>query len=714
MPVGGAREVREAIVAWKEFLGRLVEEHPGNRVVFACRSLDYSAPLSTPNLRVPQIVIEPMSDEQVEQYLAKHVPGRAQELWANLRGTDQLEVMRSPYFLSLLVEQVETGQVPTGRAGLFTGFVRQALRRELERDNPLFSPNGLLDERDVRRVTQWRWKTPWELPERGLLVPKLTALAFSMQDRDAGGGASQVRIGFDDALRLLDDDRDEDIVRAGVALAVLDEDAANDEILFFHQLVQEYFAARQLGAAPDPARVAAPWKAVDVTPRLEEMIATLPAGEALPALPTTGWEETALLATAMTADPDMFLTGLQQTNLALAGRCASQSEVRERVSHRLRDEIRAGLVTRCRAPDADLRARIDAGLALGELGDPRFERGTGPYGEFLLPPLVEVPGGRYPIGEDAPLEYLGLTIRSHVPRHEVVVAPFRIGQFPVTNAEWACFEKGGGYDDERWWDTAESRRWRSGEGTADGARMVHRYWRERFRADPALLESAWRGGQLSAEGYEQWRGRMEMGEEQFAEHLRETFPGGRLREPKCWRDARFNNPAQPVVGVCWFEARAYCSWLAAQSGIAFRLPTEVEWEAAARGREGRDFASGDDFDALRGNTAQTLLKRTSPIGVFPSGDTPEGVSDLAGNVEEWTSSLFGPGVESERAPFRYPYAADDGREDPQAPADVRRVLRGGAWHVDRALARAAARLSSHPAVRENECGFRTVSSTGPV
>src|SRR5437867_10237209 len=129
----------------------------------------------------------------------------------------------------LLVEQVEAeGEIPKGRAGLFTGFVRQALRREVERDNPLFAPDGLLTERDVRRIAQWRWKSPWELPERGALIPKIADLAFGMQDRSATGGASQVRIGFDDALELLDHDRDEDIVRAGGALSVLDEDPAGD------------------------------------------------------------------------------------------------------------------------------------------------------------------------------------------------------------------------------------------------------------------------------------------------------------------------------------------------------------------------------------------------------------------------------------------------------------------------------------------------------
>ncbi len=64
-----------------------------------------------------------------------------------------------------------------------------------------------------------------------------------------------------------------------------------------------------------------------------------------------------------------------------------------------------------------------------------------------------------------------------------------------------------------------------------------------------------------------------------------------------WDDSRFNHPAQPVVGVSWFEARAYCAWLSAQTGQAYRLPSEVEWEAAARGFESRQYAYGPDFDA---------------------------------------------------------------------------------------------------------------------
>ena len=182
----GPGRAREAVARWKEFLDRLAAERPGNRVVFSCRTLDYSAPLSTASLRVPQVVIEPMTDAQVEQYLVKHDSERGSQIWSQLRGTPQLEVMRSPYFLSLLVEQVvAAGGIPQGRAGLFTGFVRRTLRREVERDNPLFAPDGLLTERDVRRIVQGKWSTAWELPERGALIPKLSELAFGMQARSA-------------------------------------------------------------------------------------------------------------------------------------------------------------------------------------------------------------------------------------------------------------------------------------------------------------------------------------------------------------------------------------------------------------------------------------------------------------------------------------------------------------------------------------------------
>ncbi|MCE7939895.1 MAG: hypothetical protein DYG90_15215, partial [Chloroflexi bacterium CFX6] len=317
MPAASDREFRERIGLWKDWLVRLAQSRPGNRVVFSCRTLDYSAPLSTPALRVPQVQIEPLSDAQAEAFLSAYSPVRGADIWAAIAGTPQLETLRSPYFLALLVEQVEAaGEVAGDRAGLFTGFVRHALRREVERDNPLFAgvgahdPSPLLATRDMRRIAQWQWRDAYELPERGALVPRLAALAYGMQASEADGEAGQVRVDYDTALALLDHPRDEDIVKAGASIAVLDEDPAADAVLYRHQLIQEYFAARLLAREPRPELVAAPWRAADIRPGVRELIDTLPPAETLPPLPATGWEETAVLAAAMVDDAEGFVRGL--------------------------------------------------------------------------------------------------------------------------------------------------------------------------------------------------------------------------------------------------------------------------------------------------------------------------------------------------------------------------------------------------------------------
>src|SRR5262249_25503159 len=140
-------------------------------------------------------------------------------------------------------------------------------------------------------------------------------------------------------------------------------------------------------------------------------------------------------------------------NLPLAARCATSPEVK--ISPELKREIQDELIKRTQDMKADLRARIAAGEALGLIGDPRFELRTGPHGAYLLPPLVDIPGGTYPIGED------GGDYDDEKPAHSVELAPFQIGQFPATNAEYKLFIDAGGYENEQWWDTPEALAWRS-------------------------------------------------------------------------------------------------------------------------------------------------------------------------------------------------------------------------------------------------------------
>lgn len=166
--------------------------------------------------------------------------------------------------------------------------------------------------------------------------------------------------------------------------------------------------------------------------------------------------------------------------------------------------------------------------------------------------------------------------------------------------------------------------------------------------------------------------------------------------PVRWRgsapQAELHN--HPVVDVTWSDATAFCVWLRRQTGRAYRLPSEAEWERAARGLDGRRFPWGDEFDAGRANTREAGRFATTAIRTYADGASADGVYDMAGNVWEWTSSLDAG----------YPYRADDGRE--AAEAAGRRILRGGCYANPQGYARCACRFRLLPGVRNEFTGFR--------
>lgn len=181
-------------------------------------------------------------------------------------------------------------------------------------------------------------------------------------------------------------------------------------------------------------------------------------------------------------------------------------------------------------------------------------------------------------------------------------------------------------------------------------------------------------------------------------------------EPSYWSDPSFNGKTQPVVGVTWYEAVAFCNWLndrSAQEGenSVFRLPTESEWEYAARGvQDPRNFPWGNRMERGRANTAEMGFARTSPVDYFPEGVSPFGVWDLSGNVFEWTLSKWGANWQEMQ--FGYPYRPGDGREAIEGSGA--RVMRGGSWFNPYQEALSAYRSRYLAGSRGSNIGFRVV------
>jgi formylglycine-generating enzyme required for sulfatase activity len=206
----------------------------------------------------------------------------------------------------------------------------------------------------------------------------------------------------------------------------------------------------------------------------------------------------------------------------------------------------------------------------------------------------------------------------------------------------------------------------------------------------------------------------------------------------------------PVVFVAWHDAQRFCAFLTREwrnqlpPGFVVQLPSEAEWEKAARGgqRIPRDFQCvslpqlvhnvtvgasvptiantfpdrsypwGNSFDSDQSN-AEVNVGETSALGCYPSGCSPYGCEEMSGNVWEWTRSLWGK--DSSKPDFAYPYEANDHRrEDLKAGDDVYRVVRGGSWLAPRGLARCAFRLWDLPGGRGDDFGFRVVVRFAPV
>jgi formylglycine-generating enzyme len=202
----------------------------------------------------------------------------------------------------------------------------------------------------------------------------------------------------------------------------------------------------------------------------------------------------------------------------------------------------------------------------------------------------------------------------------------------------------------------------------DNERPVHRVWVDTFQLAAHQVTNA-----------------------EYAKFLRATAS----LPPPFWDDAHFNHPQQPVVGVSWHEAQRYCDWLAATTEQPYRLPTEAEWERAARGgTEGALFPWGDAPPETLPNYAHRWQTGPEPVG--QSEVNPYGLFDICANVHEWCGDWYDPGYYGV-SPERNPRGPESGQ---------RRASRGGSWRHHIKVSRCSARSSIPPQFQYADYGFR--------
>jgi formylglycine-generating enzyme len=181
---------------------------------------------------------------------------------------------------------------------------------------------------------------------------------------------------------------------------------------------------------------------------------------------------------------------------------------------------------------------------------------------------------------------------------------------------------------------------------------------------------------------------------EYAQFLQDT----RHPPPPLWDDPSFANPAQPVVAVSWFDAVAYCDWLSRSFGEQYRLPTEAEWERAARGgAEGEDFPWGNCAPEELPDYANRWKSGPEPVGLY--APNAYGLFNLGDNVHEWCADWYDAAY----------YVVSPDR-NPRGPVtSSRRASRGGSWRHHIKVTRTAARSSIPPEFKYADYGFRVAA-----
>ena len=315
-----------------------------------------------------------------------------------------------------------------------------------------------------------------------------------------------------------------------------------------------------------------------------------------------------------------------------------------------------------------LKERAEIGMLLGKIGDPRV-------GVHVHNRWVRIPPGKFQMGSTKLDEKLEDFLKKAAqPIHEVhLTKEYWLGAFPVTNSEYQAFIENQGYETQEFWS-------KDGWAWLTMSEAEFQSWFEFNKKKYSLLE--------------EWK-------EFFQQE----------KEPHFWNNSKFNGKNNPVVGISWFEAAAYCRWLTMhlrkeenrpewwKERMQVSLPTEAQWEYAARSSKNNIYPWGNENPSEKHANFGEKLSATSAVGIFPEGRTETSLYDLAGNVWEWCFDVWDEEAYSQR---------ENGIEDPFGNSGDKniRLVRGGSWADPSSYLAAAIRNWFGAWGRNQRLGFR--------
>ena len=619
MPFESERQYAAKLRALKQFM----TNYPGNRFIWSCRRLDYSA-----NLPLQRVEVLPLSDENIRQFfhnLAEIGEKEACDSLLSRLEADQesggklWDLFRRPLMLQLLCAVYEHNRkigkavpLPENFGQLFNAFVEMLMTREERKDLPLpgvYDANVQKDTLGQLAFALMDTVRPTEgiNVRSGTTVPIKEARAY-LPESSYNSQHRPVAINPDD---LMD-------VAAGEGILEFPPDRS--QVRFWHQSLQEYFAAlelhQRLDTDEDLTRIfQPPWWWEHEAPafvRTEEN-----RYEPLPPPDSTGWEETVIMLSGIHPAIDELIHGVLAKNPLLAGRCLdeglSDDELKRLAG--IKVEVSGALAKTIENPQVAVRVRLAAGVVLGRLEDPRIPDPKD------IDAMVEIPPGEFLRGSRREREK---------PQRPIFLDAYRIDKYPVTNNQYRQF--------------------------------------------------------IEATNH---------------------------REPAYWNDKGFNQPNQPVVGVSWYDAMAYAEW------AEKRLPTEAEWEKAARGGlADKKYPWGDDEPDEKMANYDWYVDKPSPVGSYPPNGY--GLYDMAGNIWEWCLDEYQKDF-YQKCPKDNPLAGVETQCITSLPEllanykniETPRVLRGGSWGDYPNYLRVACRYNNNPDLRLNYIGFRCSSPCFP-